>query len=219
MQSPITKMGRVWPITVGTRTPLTGVVRDKSYPYSERMPVETALDQLASLYNGVDIDVPPHPTETTVATYHPKQGQVVDYVLAQGGNVVKAVPATTNDVGSLVIAQAQDSSAVRDEAYAIDPKAFGGMILHRLITAEQDTPISELDETATAELGWSKVTTASYWLDIDPEAIAEVLAETTKGDTVRLILDFPNALDVPARIVQRQIHPNGLRLMVSLQEV
>lgn len=219
MQLPLTKMGHVWPITVGTRTPLTGVLRDKEYPFSARMPVETALDDLMSLYNGLDIDVPPHPTDNIVNTYFPHQGQLIDFQLVQNGNVVKAVPATTNDVGSLVIAQSQDSSTVRDEAYAIDPSAFGGMIRQRLITAEQDTPLSELDETATAELAWSKVSTPAYWLDIDPEAIPEVMAHVGKGDTVRLLLDFPNSVDALARVVKRQIHPSGLRLMVSLQEV
>ncbi|MCW2829461.1 MAG: hypothetical protein JWP31_153 [Aeromicrobium sp.] len=217
MQDPITMMGRTWPITIGTRTPQTGVTRDRPYRYSDRTPVDTALEEFPSLFHGLDIDTLTTPTEATVATFYPRQGSVLDYVLVQGGNVAGVTPASTNDVGSLVIAQAQDTSGVRDEAYALDASAFGGMILQRLITAEQETPISELDETANAELAWAKVATPAYWLDIDPERIPEVLAETGKGDTVRLILDFPDAVDRLARIVKRERHPNGLRLMVTLE--
>ena len=219
MQDPITMMGHEWPITVGTRTPLTGVERDRAeqYRFSDRMPIDTALEEFPALYRGVDIDVLTTPTRTTVATFYPQQGQTVDYPLVLGGNIEKAVPASTRDVGSLVIAQAQDSSAARDEAYAADPRAFGGLMLQRLITAEQETPVNELDETARAELKWAKVSTPAYWLDVDPESIAEVLAETGKGDTVRLILDGPDKVDALARIVKRQIHPDSLRLMVALE--
>jgi hypothetical protein len=216
MQDPA--MGHGWPIHVGTRTPLTGVKRDRPYPHYERRPVETALDEFPSLYRGMDIDTLTTPTTTTVATFYPRQGQVVDYQLVQGGNVALAVPASTRDVGSSVIAQAQDPGPARDEAYAKDSRAFGGLNLERVITAEQETPINELDETAAAELGWAKMPTPAYWLDIDPECMAEVLAATRKGDTCRLLLDYPDQVDRLARIVKRQIHPKGLRLMVSIEE-
>jgi hypothetical protein len=211
-------MGKQWPITVGTRTPLTGVLRDRSYPHYERMPIETALDEWPSLYRGMDIDTLFPLDGTFVATFHPRQGQVLDYVLALGGNVAKAVPATTRDVGSSIIAQSQDSGPAREEAYAVDDTAFGGLRLERLITAEQETPVNELDETALAELSWARISTAGYWLDIDPEFIPEVLAQTAKGDTVRLILDWPDEVDTLVRIVKRQHHPTGLRLMVSIEE-
>lgn len=217
MQDPITMMGHAWPITVGTRTPLTGIVRDRAYPFHERMPIDTALEGLMALSRGLDIDVLTTPTDTTVATFHPRQGQTLDYALVLGGNVARAVEASTHDVGSLVIAQAQDYSSSRDEAYAMDPAAFGGLALQRLITAEQETPHNELDETAVSELEWAKTATPSYWLDIDPQSVDEVLAKTSKGDTCRLILDWPESVDTPARIVKRQIHPDSLRLMVALE--
>ncbi|WP_461004828.1 OmpA family protein, partial [Terrabacter terrigena] len=122
MQDPA--MGKQWSIEVGTRTPNTGVKRDRIYPHSGRQAVEEVLAEFQGLFAGMDIDVPPHPTKTTVTTYYPRQGQVTDYVLALGSNVARAVPAATRDVGSLVIAQAQDGGSVRDEGYAIDSRAL-----------------------------------------------------------------------------------------------
>ena len=61
--------------------------------------------------------------------------------------------------------------------------------------------------------------TRPHPIDIDPDSITDVLSNTAKGDTVRLILDYPTAVDRLARIVRRQIHPDSLRLMVAFEEV
>ena len=215
MQDPAMGHG---PLGVTTRTPLTGIKRDRVYAHRDRMPMETFFDEWPSLAGGMDIDVLTTRTETIVATFHPRQGQVIDYALVQGGNVVGATPATTDDVGSSIIAQAQDLGSFRREAYARDTAAFDGLLLERVITAEQETPLNELGEIARAELGWAKVSTPSYWLDIHPERAGEVKARIAKGDTVRLVLDFPDQVDTLARVVQRKNHPSGYRLLVALEE-
>jgi hypothetical protein len=168
---------------------------------------------------GIEWDTLTTATTTTATTFYPRQGKTVEFVLVQGGNVTGAVPANTRDVGSAVIAQAQGLGSYRAVAYATDARAFGGTKIQRVITAEQDTPLNELGETAKAELFWARSSTPSDWVDIDPDCITEVLANTAKGDTVRLILDYPQPVDQLARIVRRQIHPDSLRLMLAFEEV
>lgn len=114
--------------------------------------------------------------------------------------------------------QAQDLGAYRAEAYAKDSRALGGLLIERVVTAEQETPLNELREAARQELAWGKLSTTGYWLDIDPESIDDVLANTGKGDTVRLILDAPVAVDALARIVNRERHPDSLRLLVAIDQ-
>jgi outer membrane protein OmpA-like peptidoglycan-associated protein len=204
-------------LNIPTRTPLTGIKRDRSYSYRELMPVDTALDDFPSLNRGLDIDVLWTATDVTLASFYPRQGRLVDYALVQGDQIVRASPATTRDVASSVIAQAQSIGSYRAEAYARDESAFGGLLLERVITAEQETPLNELREVASAEVGWATVSTVAYWVDIDPARIAEVDANTAKGDTVTLVLDAPDQVAAPARIVKRQKHPDGLRLMLALE--
>jgi hypothetical protein len=204
---------------VATRTPLTGVRRDREWSFRDLTPADTALDGLMGISRGLEWDTVTTPTTTTATTFYPRQGKAVDYVLALGSNVVSAVPANTRDVGSAIIAQAQGLGSYRAVAYATDARAFGGTKIQRVVTAEQDAPLNELGETAKAELFWARSSTPAYWVDIDPDCIAEVLANTAKGDTVRLILDYPTPVDQLARIVRRQIHPDSLRLMLALEEV
>lgn len=204
---------------VYTRTPLTGILRDREWSFRDLTPADTALDGLMGISRGLEWDTVTTHTRTTATTFYPRQGKTAGYVLVQGGNVTKAVPATTRDVGSAVIAQAQGLGSYRAVAYANDARAFGGTLIQRVVTAEQDTPLNELRETAKAELFWARSSTPSYWVDIDPDSISDVLANTAKGDTVRLILDNPTPVDQLARIVRRQIHPDGLRMMLAFEEV
>jgi len=204
---------------VATRAPVTGIKRDREFAFRDLTPADTALDGLMGISRGIEWDTVTTPTTTTATTYYPRQGKAVDYVLALGGNIVTAVPANTRDVGSAIIAQAQGLGSYRAVAYASDPRAFGGTLIQRVITAEQDAPLNELRETAKAELFWARSSTPAYWVDVDPDSIEEVKAETAKGDTVRLILDYPTPVDRLARIVRRQIHPDSLRLMVAFEEV
>jgi hypothetical protein len=78
--------------------------------------------------------------------------------------------------------------------------------------------LNELREAARQELSWGRESTTGYWLDIDPDSIDDVLTETGKGDVVRLILDQPVAVDRLARIVNRERHPDSLRLLVALDQ-
>ena len=204
---------------IATRTPLTGIKRDREFSFRDLTPADTALDGLMGISRGLEWDTVTTPTTTTATTFYPRQGKSVDYVLVQGGNVTTAVPANTRDVGSAIIAQAQGLGSYRAVAYASDKRAFGGTMIQRVVTAEQDAPLNELGETAKAELFWARSSTPSYWVDIDPDCIGEVLANTAKGDTVRLILDYPQPVDQLARIVRRQIHPDSLRLMLAFEEV
>jgi hypothetical protein len=202
---------------IETRTPLTGIKRDRTYLFRDHMPADTALEEFGGLNHGMDYDTRMLTDGRVILqTYYPQQGKAKAFVLVQGGNVVNATPERSRDVASQIIMQAQDLGSYRAEAYARDTRALGGLLLERVVTAEQETPLNELREAARQELSWGRVSTTGYWLDIDPDSIDEVLAETGKGDVVRVILDRPFGLDRLARIVNRERHPDSLRLLVAL---
>jgi outer membrane protein OmpA-like peptidoglycan-associated protein len=204
---------------IETRMPLTGILRDRTYPYRDHMPADTALEEFAGLNRGMDYETRMLPDGRVIlATHYPQQGQHKGYVLVLGGNVAKATPERSRDVASSIIMQAQDLGSYRAEAYAKDTRALGGLLLERVVTAEQETPLNELRESARQELSWGRESTTGYWLDIDPDSIDDVLTETGKGDVVRLILDQPVAVDRLARIVNRERHPDSLRLLVALDQ-
>ena len=203
---------------IETRTPLTGIKRDRTYAFRDHMPADTALEEFGGLNRGMDYDTRMLTDGRVIMqTYYPQQGKPVGYTLVQGGNVVAATPERSRDVASSIIMQAQDLGSYRAEAYAKDPRALGGLLLEKVVTAEQETPLNELREAARQELAWGRTSTTGYWLDIDPDAIGDVLANTSKGDVVRLILDSPVQVDCLARIVNRERHPDSLRLLVAVE--
>ena len=203
---------------IETRTPLTGIKRDRTYAFRDHMPADTALEEFGGLNRGMDYDTRMLTDGRVIMqTYYPQQGKPVGYTLVQGGNVVAATPERSRDVASSIIMQAQDLGSYRAEAYAKDTRALGGLLLEKVVTAEQETPLNELREAARQELAWGRTSTTGYWLDIDPDAIGDVLANTSKGDVVRLILDSPVQVDCLARIVNRERHPDSLRLLVAVE--
>ncbi|HEY9494762.1 MAG TPA: hypothetical protein VIR15_07915, partial [Intrasporangium sp.] len=206
---------------ITTRTPVTGVTRDRSYELTggSPLPVKQVLDEFPSLAHGVDIGVTMRHDLSRVDTHYPRQGGPTNVVLVEGGAVVRARPASDRDAFSLVLVRASEGGRYRPEALAKDDAALDGLRLAKYLTAESETPITELDEAARDELARSKVTTPAYIVECDPAYTSELRSRLDLGDTCRLILPR-YGFDGLVRTMQRAQDPNtdGLTLLLTVED-
>lgn len=139
-----------WPILIETRTPLTGVTRSRTYLYHERRYVNTGLEELQSLYNGMDMHVETNATTRTFVTSYPRRGQTTQVTLSLGGNVVAyRAPVDVTNVSTRRYVQGLDQSgASRREGVYTDTSGLGGLLVEEVEYAKPETPVTELDETA-----------------------------------------------------------------------
>jgi len=205
---------------IGTRTPLTGIPRTREYPYHERMPADTALEWFTSIDKGLDIDFDQDRRE--IVTYSPRQGTSTDVALVHGGrrsNVTGYVPLSSSalTLASNVIVQADGSGASRPEGYARDNAALGGALVESVISAEEGTPLSELDEGAASTLAASLRARPGWVVTLDPDFTTEFLNRTDKGDTLRLVLPDED-VDGPHRLAYYEWEPETDVLTVTMLE-
>jgi hypothetical protein len=205
---------------IGTRTPLTGVPRTREYPYHERMPADTAMEWFTSIDKGMDIDY--DQDRNQVVTHYPRQGTSADLALVHGGrrsNVVAYKPLSTSTLAlaSNVIVQADGSGASRPEGYARDSAALGGALVEAVISAEEETPLSELDEGAASALAASLRARPGWEVTVSPDWTTRVLDQTGKGDTLRLVLPDED-VDGPHRLVSSEWNPETDIVTLTLIE-
>lgn len=201
---------------IGTRCQPTGITRTRTYPYDERMEIDTAINEIAALYNGPEVVMEVTDSAQTVVTYHPRQGVATGEVLVHGGNVVAyEAPTDTRDSASSIILQADGSGADREEGYARDVAALDGLLLERVISTENETPVTELDEGALEALASYKHPQPAVWITVDPARTGAVLASVRQGDTARLVIDTAG-IDGTHRRVKRRLHLSDvLELMMA----
>lgn len=203
-------------LSIATNCQPTGITRTREYPYDERMPIETAISEIAALYRGPEVTMQVTATTQTVTTHHPRQGKATSEVLVHGGSVVAyEAPTDTRDSASSIILQADQSGADREEGYASDPLALDGLLLERVISTEGETPVTELEEGATHALGMYKRPQPSVWVTIDPRRTGYMLGAVGQGDTVRAIIQQVG-IDGTHRFVKRRLHPAGDMLEMML---
>ncbi|GAB3081084.1 hypothetical protein GCM10027053_52070 [Intrasporangium mesophilum] len=198
---------------IGTRCQPTGVTRTREYPYHERMPIETAIGEIASLYRGPEVVMEVTPTAQTVVTYYPRQGSLTSEVLVHGGNVTAyEAPSDSREVASSIILQADGWGADREEGYASDPAALDGLMLERVVSTEGDTPVTELEEGAQRQLKRLKTSKPAVWVTIHPSRTSEVMDAWEQGDWGRLIIEQAG-IDGLYRFVKRRLHPGQSDLL------
>ena len=192
-------------LLIGTRCQPTGITRTRTYPYDERMPIDTAIREIASLYRGPEVTLEVTATAQTVVTHHPRQGVATMEILVHGGDIVAYDAATdTRDAASSIIMQADGSGADREEGYASDPAALDGLMLERVISTEDETPVTELEEGAVDALARFKQPRPAVWVTIDPRRVSSVLTRISQGDTARLVITEAG-IDGTHRFVKRRI--------------
>ena len=183
------------------------------------MPAETALDDFMSLYNGLDIDLEVTETAQTVVTHYPRQGGISDVVLVLGGNIVTYdLPSDSRDVASSVIVQADGSGADREEGYASSGSALDGLMLEQVVYAENETPVTELTETAQQHL--ARMSSPQLLLEMvsHPRAADDLYQRVGKGDVVRAVVsDDPVSIDALYRVIDMDKDPNTDQIVFRLQ--
>lgn len=213
------KMGK-GDLGIGTRCQPTGIVRTREYPYDQRMPIDQAINEIATLFRGPEVGMEVTATTQTVVTYHPQQGKRTGEVLIHGGNVVAfEAPLDNREAASSIIMQADGSGADREEGYASDVRALDGLMLERVVSTEGDTPVTELEEAARKTLRQLKNPQPAVWVTIDPDRTGEVVEALGQGDIVRAVI--PDAdIDGSYRYTKRRLHPGTdvLELMLTPEE-
>lgn len=175
---------------ITTRTPKTGILRDRTYELTNGSPIPAAqaLEEFPSLARGFDIGMTLDHDLTRLETYYPRQGGPSGVSLVEGGAVVESRPTSSHDVYSLVVMRANSGGAYRPEALAKDAAALDGLLLGKYQTAEAERPVTELDEGARAELSRSKGAVSGWWVQCDPAWTSELMTRLHLGDTCRLVL-------------------------------
>lgn len=199
--------------------PATGVVRDRTYYGYERKEAAEAIKQLSEVIDGFEfaIDVsgdPTNPTKTLAVSY-PRRGvsgfetdllfelpgNILSYSWPEDGtrqaNVVDAIGEGEGD--DMLIATATDAASL----------AAGYPLLEATVSFKDIRDLDYLEPHAEAELEASAqvVTIPSVTVlgDADP-----IVGSFDTGDDARfVILDdrFPEGIDVYARIVGFEVHP------------
>ena len=118
---------------------------------------------------------------------------------------------------SSVIVQGGGFTGSRPERYASDPAALGGTLLEAVITAEEETPLNELDEAATSALASMLRARPGWEVTLDPARTSDVLDRLHKGDTCRLVLP-DEGVDGLYRMVVSNLDPETDILTLTLIE-
>lgn len=216
------------PILIGTRTPLTGTKRTKTYSYHERRTASDALGELGSMHGGMDMRVGFDETTRWVETHYPRLGNTVPVTIALGSNVIAYdAPTDATAAGTRWIAQALESSgADREEGMAEDLSGLGGMLVERLAYSEPGTAVTELTQTAVASLKRNGHPIAALEVTIglvtgsiaaQVELTNYMLDRVKVGDVVDVeIIDGPIVILGPHRVIRRRLTPATDQLRYSL---
>lgn len=138
-------------LNISTDTPLTGVLRDRTYVHSEHPNLLDSVLEFAELDNGLDVSVAVTPTERILRTHYPARGvyrptcrlelgrQIADFAWSFDGEAAS----------NAIIVLGQGSGSGREEGFSINPGAFAGdLTLEAVFSAPPETPIDSLDNLA-----------------------------------------------------------------------
>lgn len=209
-------------LRIGTRCPLTGRRRDRTYAWSERRPVLDAVTDFATIADGLDVGVEyPTPTSRVVATYYPRKGADTPYVLALGSNVLTYTRSIDGETlaTTLAVQASSGSGSGREEGVYMDATPTGGVVLEAVYQAPSYTSVGVLD--AQALEAWRRYSRASALPQpvMAPSFTSELLSTLTVGDRVRVII--PGGLvptDGQYRIIGQSLDPVSDQITYTLAE-
>lgn len=174
-------------LNIGTQTPLSGVLRTREYPFSERKKIGDLIDEFPTLADGVDVEVMFTPEWRKVFTFYPRKGMDQGVVLALGSNIAKfSVDYDGEQTSSQIIVQAQGEGSDREEGVHTDVSALEGLILEKVYNATPGSAISSLQ--AQADRGYRRYSHAYVVPSVTMNAnyTDELLDRVHTGDIVTL---------------------------------
>ena len=210
-------------LRIGTRTPATGVRRSRTYPWAERRPVAEAIDALTTQADGLDVAMEWTPTTRTLATYYPRKGSDLDYVLALGSNMIGYDNAIDGELtaSTLVVQSPSGSGSGREEGVVQDASLLDGVVLESIYQGAPYSSVGSL--TSQARTGWERYSRPVSIPQpvMAPSYTTELLDTLSTGDRVRVVI--PRGLvpiDGTYRIVGWSLDPAADQLTYTLaQEV
>lgn len=136
-----------------TDCPVTGVTRDVVFQFADHIPGDEALSNFTRIANGVDHAVIATPTTRTYTTYFPKKG-VHRATLPVNETTVSSwdYPSEGQPPRTRVITLGEGDGPDREEGYAANTTAHGGLALEEVTAAPTGMEIRELDEYAAEHL-------------------------------------------------------------------
>lgn len=133
---------------IGTHTPLTGVLRDRTYLHQEHGRGIDALQEFPQLDDGLDWSVEVTPTEKTFTTHYPRKGRDLSrsLVLEYGRNIEDFTWGWDGEAAaSSVIMLGTGDGSSREEGFAEDPALYGGITLEDVSVAPEVDVYSQIE--------------------------------------------------------------------------
>lgn len=194
---------------IQNRPGFSGITRQRKYDFHEARSVGDAINDFQAIDKGLDVDVEVTPTGKYLASYYPRKGQDTGVTLALGGKVIRFdVQEDATQVGNVAVVNADGSGPGREQSYAMDPDALGGLRLRRTFSAEQETPAWELAQAADRQLARFRTPPLLWSITCDPKWTSWLLDRVKLGDTVHCVIDAGWAqIDGPVRIVGESLDP------------
>lgn len=199
-------------LNLWTDTPATGVIRDRTYLHHEHINGASAIEELTTLADGVDVSVAYTPWSRTVRTHHPARGTYRPQFAIELGRTISDFAWTFDgeSAASQVIVLGTGDGSDREEASATaDPLGdfayADGLTLETVFTAPPSTLIDSLDDVAAETLAVS----------LSPEVLAVTCTSPQPGqaDPVGILTvgDF-----LPVRIRSGALLIDGVYRIVEL---
>jgi len=203
-------------LNIATLTPATGVLRNRTYRFSEHTGALTAIDEFTSLSNGVDVSMRYTPTTRTLVTHSQRQGayrpaaalvlrkNMSDWRWTFDGEAAATV--------SVVLGEG--SGADREAGIAVDTSTFSrNVVLEDVQTAPIDTPIDSLDKLAVEALAVARAPEVVEATTVD----AGLLGRVDIGDFVPVqIVHGDLAVNATYRVVALTLDAVADRLKLTL---
>lgn len=188
---------------ITTNCPASGVVRDTVFQFADHIPGDEALNHFVRLSNGHDHAVVITPTTRVYTTFFPKRGTHHAGLRLDETTVSSwDYPTEGQAPRTRVITLGEGDGPDREEGYAADLAAHGGLALETVIAAPPGMEIRELDEFATEHLRVGKnPELLNVTVPYDEWKVVKV------GDTVPVDLTdgYYPVLDNNWRVVERTI--------------
>lgn len=174
---------------IGTNCPPTGIVRDRVYQHVDHAPILESILDLVGPDDGLDISI--DPLTRVIRTHAPRRGTRKGHMRAEYGigtaNTILdySLDGDAAEASTAIIVQGEGDGPDREEGWAVDSAAFGGVTLEKVIQAPENSGIDILDSLATAEL----VRSVRMPETISIEVPADWLAVVEPGDTIPVLID------------------------------
>jgi hypothetical protein len=206
-------------LNIGTYTPASGVLRDRTYQFSEAGRIGEAMEEFTQLKDGLDYSIAITGTSRTFTTHFPRRGTRVPFTLQLGVNIESFTWSYDGEqAANQIRVLGKGSGSTREIGFAEDVTVFSdGLTIENVVSAPDETPGAQLGELAQEALRVLKNPTI---LEVTTyEGGGGVIGRLWEGDTVEIIVDWGYvSVDAVYRVVALRLDPAMDRLTLTLNK-